>query len=235
MTTNEIFDLYVLQSKNVRQLKKAQSNLIKDINFHLKKNDIFQVELKTKLLALLYSTLSEAEFIQIVHTPNGFLDSEITKIKTGKHTSLENGWNTIIDLAMNKVGNWSCNKDLKKRRDDLRSIIKEYIIEPSLLRNKIAHGQWEVALNKETTKENQELTNQLKTLNVVEIQKWFNVHQFLAFIIRDLIQSPKKGFHNNYWSNLTKLQEYLKKTKSWTLQTKINQLMRKHSKTKNYI
>jgi hypothetical protein len=227
MTDQEIFDLYVLQSKNVRRLKRVQTNLVKDINFYLRKNDNFQVEIKTKLLALLFSTLSEAEFIQVVHTPNGFLSSEIEKIKFAKNSKLEDGWKLMIDLAFDKVGDWKNKSDLLTRRNSLRKTIEDFIITPSILRNKIAHGQWEFALNRDNTKENEELTNQLKDLDVVEITKWFEIHQYLGRIIRDLIQSPKKGFHNNYWVNLTDLEKYLIKAKTWTLETKKERLKMK--------
>lgn len=220
MTDQEIYDLYVLQSKNVRRLKQVQANLGKDINFYLRKNNEFQVEIKTKLLALLHCTLSEAQFIQIVHTPAGFSSNEIEKIKFAKNSKLEDGWKLMIDLALDKVGDWKNNRDLLDRRNFLLKIIADFIINPSILRNKIAHGQWEFALNRENTKENEELTKQLKDLDIIEITKWFDIHQFMGLIIRDLIQSPKKGFHNNYWVNLTNLEEYLIKSENWTLETK---------------
>ena len=227
MTRNEIYDLYVLQSKNVRQLKKVQANLNKDINFYIKKNDNFQIELKTKLLALLYSTLSEAQFIQFIHTPDGFSSSEISDIKTSKNRSLEEGWKELIDKAMSKVGDWTNNPDLQNRRNSLIEIVKEYIVKPSILRNKIAHGQWQIALNRENTNKNDELTEKLKTLDVVLVSKWFDVHQYMGLIIRDLIQSPSKGFHNNYWTNLTKLQKYLSDSEDRTFETKRALLMKK--------
>lgn len=227
MTRQEIYDLYVLQSKNVRRLKQVQTNLIKDINFYLKKNNDFQVEIKSKLLALLYCTLSEAQFIQIVHTPDGFTSAEIETIKSAKNSKLEEGWKAMIDLAMNKVGDWSNNTDLTNRRNSILKIIDEFIIKPSVLRNKIAHGQWEFALNRENTKQNEDLTSQLSSLDVVQITKWFEIHQFMALIVRDLIQSPKKGFHNNYWVNLTSLEQYLETSKNWTLETKKQELLRK--------
>ena len=233
MTDQEIYDLYVLQSKNVRRLKQVQANLVKDINFYLRKNNEFQVEIKTKLLALLHCTLAQAQFIQIVHTPDGFLSSEIEKIKSAKNSKLEDGWKLMIDLAMDKVGDWNNTKDLLDRRNSLLQIISDYIISPSILRNKIAHGQWEFALNRENTKENKDLTAQLKDLNIVEISKWFDIHQFMGLIIRDLIQSPKKGFHNNYWVNLTNLEESLIKSKNWTLETKKSQLKKKPIKIEN--
>lgn len=139
MTENEIYSLYVLQSKNVRRLKQVQKNIIKDINFSIKKNDVFQVEIKSKLLALLYCTFSEAQFIQITHTPNGFTSLEIDKIKKAKKNKLEDGWKVMIELAMNKVGDWKNNIDLIDRRNSILKIIKDYILSQSILRNKIAH------------------------------------------------------------------------------------------------
>ena len=233
MTDQEIEDLYVLQSKNVRRLKQVQTNLIKDINFYLRKSNDFQVEIKTKLLALLHCTLSEAQFIQIVHTPYGFTSSEIEKIKNAKSSNLENGWKLMIDLAMDKVGDWNSNQDLLGRRNSLLKIIDEYILTPSIIRNKIAHGQWKFALNRENTKENEGLTKQLDELNIVDVSKWFDIHQYMGLIIRDLIQSPKKGFHNNYWINLTDLEEYLNRSKGWTLETKKTLLKMKPIKVEN--
>lgn len=227
MTREEIYNLYVLQSKNVRQLKKVQANLNKDINFYIKKNDNFQIELKTKLLALLFSTLSEAQFIQFIHTPNGFSSAEISEIKTSKNRSLEEGWKVLIDKAMSKVGDWTNNSDLHNRRNSIIEIVKEYIIKPSILRNKIAHGQWQIALNRENTNKNDELTEKLETLDVVLVSKWFDVHQYMGLIIRDLIQSPSKGFHNNYWMQLTKLHQYLNDSNDRTFETKRALLMKK--------
>lgn len=220
MTEQEIYDLYVLQSKNVRKLKKVESNVVRTINEYLKKNDEFQVELNTKLYALVYCTLSEAQFIQILNTPNGFLYTEIEKIKTEKNRNgVIKAWELLFDMAFDKVNSeWRENDDLKTRRNELKTITDEYIKKPSELRNKIAHGQWDFALNRENTKENESKTIELNELSVVQISIWSEVHQYLGLIVRDLIQSPKNGFHNKYWSNLTKLQSFLIKSSNWTIE-----------------
>lgn len=223
MTEQEIYDLYVLQSKNVRKLKKVESNVVRTINEYLKKNDEFQVELNTKLYALVYCTLSEAQFIQILNTPNGFLYTEIEKIKTEKtRNGVIKAWELLFDMAFDKVNSeWRENDDLKTRRNELKTITDEYIKKPSELRNKIAHGQWDFALNRENTKENESKTIELNELSVVQISIWSEVHQYLGLIVRDLIQSPKNGFHNKYWSNLTKLQSFLIKSSNWTIEKRL--------------
>lgn len=232
MTEQEIYDLYVLQSKNVRKLKKTEKNLIRSINHYLKKSDAFQVELNTKLYALLYCTLSEAQFIQIVNTPNGFQYTEIEKIKNEKNSNgVVKAWELMLDLAFDKVGDWKNNSDLKGRRMKLGEIILEFIQGPSELRNKIAHGQWDIALNRKNTCKNEIKTLELKELNVIKISRWSEVHQFLGLIVRDLIQSPKKGFHNNYWTNLTKLNEFIAASSGWTMQKRIEKLEKRKNKS----
>ena len=218
MTREEIYELYVLQSKNVRKLKKVEANLIRTINNYLRKNDDFQVELNTKLYALVYCTLSEAQFIQIVNTPDGFMSAEIERIKAEKKKNIVKAWELLFDVAFDKVNvNWKLSTDLLSRRNELQGIIDSYIKSPSELRNKIAHGQWDYALNSENNAENTLKTIELKNLTVIQITIWSEIHQFLALIVRDLIQSPKKGFHFNYWNNLVKLQQFIIESKNWTM------------------
>lgn len=189
------------------------------------KNDQFQVDIRTKLYSLLYSALSEAQFTQILHTPFGFSHSEILNIQNGR--SLVDRWNFMLDLALLKVGDWTTNRDLETRRKFLMETISEYIKKPQELRNKIAHGQWIHSMNNSITNENVDTTNRITNLNVVTISIWFNVHQYLCYIVRDLIQSPQKSFHNNYWINLTNLELFLIKSNKWTLEKKIIDLKKK--------
>ncbi len=232
MTKAEILELYMRQSENVRELNRVKAILIKDINHHIRKSEAFQLEIKTKLLALLYTAWSEAQFVQIVYTPSGFTSSEIENIKTTKNsTGVSDGWKQMIELALRKVGEWKKSADLQNRRQELFRIVDEYIKEPSLLRNKIAHGQWLNALNRENTAINSQITTDLAALDVVEITRWFEVHRFLGFIVRDLVQSPRIGFHKNYWVNLTALENLLEKTKDWTIESKREKLQLKPIKT----
>ena len=231
MTKDEIFQIHVLQSHNVRLLGKIKINLVREINHYLKRSDEYQVDIRTKLLALLYCAWSEAQFVQIVHTPNSFSSSEIDNIKQVKdRQGIVKGWNKMIEIALSKVGDWKKGSDLPNRRKKLLSIVKDYIQEPSLLRNKIAHGQWAVALNRGNTAENQGLTQKLKTLDFVEVTKWFKVHNYLGSIIRELVQSPQKNFHSNYWESLEELEAYLRKTENWSTTSKKVELSKKSFK-----
>jgi len=242
MLDSEIKNIHVLQSKNVKYLKKAEKILRMDLNRCLLKNDEFQLNIKTKYYSMLYSSVSESQFLQILYTPYGFDYSEIQKIeydirinKKGKEyrkkRSLIDSWNLIVDIAIRKVGNPETSKDLKEKKGKIKAIIKEYIEKPQELRNKIAHGQWIHAFNNENTRENEKTSKRIKELNFIQIYIWFEIHQYLCFIIRDLIQSPKKTFHNSYWEHLSKLEEFIKRSKRWTIEGKLVELNKRKQKT----
>jgi hypothetical protein len=221
MTNEEIFELHKLQSANVRKLTQVKDSLNKDINFYLRKSDHFQVELKTKLLALLYSAWSEAQFIQIVYTPSAFSWEEIRGIKkVAKDNGISHGWNEMINIATQKINNSAINFDLEAKTNEILGFIDEYINKPSKLRNKIGHGQWVHALKGSNTAEEPQLTTKLQQLDYVELMNLFEVHKYLGFIIRDLVQSPNKGFNKKCLSNIEKLKNYVNKTTSWNKETK---------------
>ncbi len=228
MTDYDILNLYMLQSANVRELWNVRKGLIKDINYYIRKSVNSQIHNKTKLLSLIYSAWSEAQFVQILYTPKGFMVFEIDKIKAHKgNQGIAAGWKYMLSEAMNKVGNTSNNKDLGSRLTALIELVDEYIEEPSILRNKIAHGQWINALNRDNTAKNEQLTNQLCSLDPVEIEKRFEIHRYLGYIVRDLVQSPTAGFHRHYWTNIVNLENYIKRTKAWCFESKRNRLLSK--------
>lgn len=231
MTNEELKELQKIQSRNVRHLKKVQKNLTMDINNSLLKADSFKVSLKTNFYSLLYSSLSEAQFVQILYTPYGFREREINRIKAER--AIFKQWALMIDIALSKVGNHTQNQDLIAKRDYLLGIVEEFIEKPQLVRNKIAHGQWLHALNNPMTGENTDTSSAIAALNVVEISKWFEVHQYLCFIVRDLIQSPSKGFHNNYWKHYTELEDFVNSSRNWTLEKRIEDIKRKYDNRKN--
>lgn len=227
MTYLEIKNLHQLQTKNVKHLKQAEKNLRMDINRYLIKGDDFKVSINTKLYSLLYSLLSEAQFLQILYTPNGFTQSQINKIN--KENSIVEKWNVMLDISLKKFGDYEINSDLKKRRSELRNIIENYIKTPQKLRNKIAHGQWINAFNSSNKVKDEDLTTKIKNLNVLDIQKWFEVHQYLCFIVRDLVQSTAIIFEESCSENLAKLDDFLIESSSWTLSNRTNALKLKYA------
>ncbi len=227
MTNEKILEIYIAQSENVRYLSKIIVEMQRDIKVAIRNSKDFQVEVKTKMLALLYSTWSEAQFIQLVYTENGFSISEIGKIISRKNSGgISEGWEYMIDLAFQEFGDISKNIDLLNRKQKIIGLIRLHIRKSITLRNKIAHGQWKIALNSESTDINLELTREINQLDYVEICKKIKIHEYFGLIVRDLIQSPKKGFHNRYWNHVCELEQYIENTKGFSL-TAAKTLLRK--------
>ncbi len=227
MTDLEIKTLHQLQTKNVKHLKKVEKNLRMDINRFLIKGDDFKVSMNTKLYSLLYSSLSEAQFLQILYTPNGFTQSQINKIK--KESSIVEKWNLMLDISLKKFGDYELDLNLNKRRIELRDIIEKYIKEPQKMRNKIAHGQWVNAFNGSNKVKDENLSEKIKELTVIDIQRWYEVHQYLCFIVRDLVQSSLFTFEKSCNVNLSELNNFLNRSSSWTLSNRTRALKLKHT------
>lgn len=218
---------------NVRHLKKVEKNLTMDINHYLLKGDDFKVRIKTNFYSLLYSSLSEAQFLQILHTPKGFSYLEIQKIQ--KKRSIVDKWICMLDIALSKVGDFNIDADIANKRNHLIDVIKTYIEKPQTIRNKIAHGQWVCALNSANTKENVATTAAVKSIDVVEISRWYTVHQYLCFIIRDLVQSNMGTFNESFNKNYASLDAFLTKSASWTMQKRIDDIKKKYQNKKSQI
>ena len=184
--------------------------------------------MKTRVFALLFSSWSEAQFVQVLHTPDGLWGTEIKKIQgTVRARNLEEGWRELIEIAFARVGNTCTSKDLSKKKKFILKIIEEYVVPKITIRNKIAHGQWKIALNSENTKTNEIFTKELDRLDFVQIDVCFEVHTHLAALMRDLLQSPKKSFHRNFWTHCQCLEDYVKKTTGWSTNSKRKVLARK--------
>lgn len=251
--------IFRIQSENVQHLRQIINILKTDINNAIKESDDFRVAMQTKLLALTYSAWSEAQFIQIVYTPNIFTEDEIKSLL--KDSGIFNKWKMLIKfsflykekfdlkkklniinfLKQSKPEHWKLlieeennnynqNKILsKKRKLEITNYLEKYIDKQSKIRNKIAHGQWINGLMDDNDtfggkKLDEELTNKIKNLNVVDIMIEFEVHTTLGKIIRDLVQSPHKGFNNNYQKYIDELNDFFNKSSLWTISDKKNRL-----------
>ena len=113
--------------------------------------------------------------------------------------------------------------DIANKRKKLQNILDEYIIQPSIFRNKIAHGQWKVCLNSENEKINQEITNDMLELDCVKIDNLFKIYNMFQQCIEDLIESPRTHYRD-YYSQIVDLESFVEKTKMWSLESKRKKL-----------
>ena len=179
--------------------------------------------------SLVFCAWAECNFSKLIHTPHGFELNEIDQIKTKAKNDIVAGWLKCLEIGLKRVLTSPKSNYIPNIRKSVERIIASYVHEPRLLRNKIAHGQWCIALNRDNDGVNNDLTNQIAEIDVVKLCKWKAAYQSLSNIIEILIESPDRAFHRDYWQEIVKIEEYLKNTETWTLKEKIQQLKHKAS------
>nr|WP_294866515.1 hypothetical protein [uncultured Pseudogulbenkiania sp.] len=229
MNEQQRIAVFDAQTINVRELEKAWSHTNRQINALLLQKSHKSVEITTKLLALIYCALAEALFSKLIHTPNGLPLVEIEQVKCNANArGVKFGWTKCAELAIRRVEGAKSNHGpnvLKK----LSEMIEQYIFDPSLIRNKLAHGQWSVALNRENTAVNTDITNEIDAHTVVELYRRKNALEKLGAILEDIIESPNKAHHRDYWLHLMEFEKQQEKLASWTIEKKIERLFEKKS------
>ena len=210
---------YKAYSTNVRDFLIAEKEIRRTINRALKENKKNTVKIQTKLYALLYSTYSESSFMKMILTPYGFEQEFVDEILN--QSSIQEKWSKALELAFKKFKSQSKGSEIPNKKLELKKIIQEFIVEPSVIRNKVAHGQISVALNRKNGAINFDLTKRIEDLNVVYVYRLFEVNKSLVSIIEDLIESPEKAHYMYYFQKYQKMQTFISKSSSWNIESKL--------------
>jgi hypothetical protein len=223
-TTHNPDIIFSLETQNVRAgFYKHRKQLLRALNSALVRHDQSTLETLTLSYVLLFAAWSEAQFMQVLHTPDALPFDQINSIKYLKSKSgIGEAWKELIRCAFSKVPGHV--KEVKKKEIRLLKIVEENIIPISLIRNKIAHGQWSVALNREHTAKNENLTDELNELDYVKVDLLFQIQQAIGFIVRDLLQSPQRGHLRFFWQRDTELERLLNKRLSQDMESKLKAL-----------
>ena len=187
--------IFQSQTKNVRALRTAMRQAHRSINAGLRENDLPTVEAFTKIYALLFCAWAEANFSKVLHTPHGFDLIEIAQVQTVKQTNgIAEAWKTAVQLGLRHLdaqrGSFRPNAKLR-----LDAAVDAHVFDPSLLRNKLAHGQWVIALNRDNDAVQQELTARINGLDIVQIDGWITAHERLAGLVETSHRVAKEGIY----------------------------------------
>jgi hypothetical protein len=179
-------------------------------------------ELKEKVLpneindSILKTILKHADY------PNVFSEDEIYEIKfhctydaagillknnNVRERNIEEKWKKLLELSLNKFfsSKYSIDVDRNKLQGDIDLYLKIYVIEQSEIRNKIAHGQWILALNSKGNKANITTTNKIKLLNLNDIRIQFDIFDKLSLLIETLVKSSPRTFRRDLEKLCTEL------------------------------
>ncbi len=222
--------VFQAQVKNVRSLKISLRQAHRSVNDALRSKDQVRASTFTKVYALLFCSWSEANFSKVIHTPYGFEIDEIVQVQRAKSDGIAAAWKKAVELGLRhldaKRGSFQPNA-----RRKLRELIDGHVFEPSLLRNKLAHGQWAVALNRKNNAVQDELTKQIDDLNIVRVRSWIKGHEMMADAVETLIESPQKAFIRDWYQYVVDIEEAIVEAEQRTLQQHVQNLMEKEART----
>lgn len=219
MNSDSALRVFRAQTENVRTLDKARKVLKRSINFNLVEEDQPSLNVNTRLYALLYSAWAEAKLHKTVFTPHGLSLSEIEEVETKVKSNIEQGFLACLDLALPKVYG-STSSFIPNAKLRLGRLVNRHIVKPSELRNKFAHGQWAIAIKSDFGDTHTDLTTRIAQIDCVEIERWFKAHESISHLMEMLVCSPHKGFTENYWEYVQKIEEDLDKMSTWTIEQK---------------
>lgn len=202
----EVFNASV---ENIKEVKRQRSRIKKLFNNAVLKNDLGTISLLTRLYALLYSSFAELCFLKIIHTPYGFAETDIAKIRAERN--LEQQWGKCLELCFDRINNPTNATDIQRKREQLINHVQKFVIGPSQLRNKIAHGQWIIALNNDNTALNAQTTARIAALDFVQIDVLFGVYENIGQAVEDLIESPRKAHFNDFYVHMANLDALVEK------------------------
>ncbi|WP_186133407.1 hypothetical protein [Burkholderia gladioli] len=222
-------EIFEAQTQNVRGLERAWHQINRQINSSIIQNNNGATEALTKVLTVVYCALAEALFSKLIHTPKCLSLAYVDQIKnTTTAKGVKAGWIKCAELAIQNVEGAKTNHEhntLKK----LHELIEKFIHDPSLIRNKLAHGQWQIALNRDNTAINISITQEIKDHTVVELYRRKHALEKLSAIIEDIIESPNKAHRRDYWIHLIELETTQQEMSLWTFEGKVAQLRKKKS------
>jgi len=213
--------IFQAQTVNVRKLESSAVQIRRSVNAAIRSGNAAAEEPHTLVLALLYCAWLEALFSKLIHTPHGFALDAIAQIKhEQRENGISNAWQKCIDLGLRMVTRTSRSSYIPNTAQRLKRYVSDFVQEPATLRNKIAHGQSSVALNRDQTEVNLEQTRGIASLDIVVVDRWWSVARQLCSIIESLIESPSRTFQRDYWPLVVKLDADLARMKTWSRASK---------------
>ncbi len=228
-TRQEQLAIFRAQTANVREVERAWKTSQRAINECLARRDLANASLQTKIQSLILCALSEARFSKLIHTPYGFELGEISEIKVSARSSIKDAWIKCLELGLRKIDSSQKSNYIANTRQAVEKLIGTYVADSAILRNKVAHGQWLHALNRDHTAINTNLSQQLETLDTVLLGKVKAGLDGLCAIIESLIESPDRTFHRDYWVIVADTEAKLHAMETWTLKAKVQSLQLKAS------
>ena len=200
-------DLYKYHTKNLQSVRRGLDMAGRAAKDSVSRGNEAEEESYTRVYALTLGIWAEARLAKLLHEPGGLTDLERNQILSfdqqierwlqlvehvfRKHYQVRRGTLSISTLPHSA---WS-------RFDALCSILRDDLRSTITFRNKLAHGQWQYALNSRGDAIATVETAALRQDNILILQQKRQIIEHLTNAIHDLVVSKatfERDFDKNY-------------------------------------
>ncbi|MBR6124661.1 hypothetical protein IKQ19_13885 [Candidatus Saccharibacteria bacterium] len=214
---------YSFFCENCRKAETIWKFSKKTLNDCIRRKKIQEAKYQTRIMALLYCTVAEAYFLKIVHTPGKLAENEIGEIMQTAKNGISNAWKKCLEIGLDKCLTED-QAHVPNVKSDVEKLIDQYVFDPAEIRNKIAHGQWENAFNRDSTAVNLTITRKIEELDIAALEKNKFALVELAQIMTDILVSPNKAHIRDYGKCIRELEDELRRRSDWSIETKQSKL-----------
>ena len=193
-------------TENLRTLEYAIKQIQRDLRVYIAKDNAMAEMVYTRILSYLVVSWTEVSLQKLICQRRLFSTNEEKAIQSKK--SLEQKWKTCLDLAVRKqfnIHNASIISKLpftyKSYYKELGRIIDEDLVPSIEVRNRIAHGQWKYAFNKECSDLSPGIIANIRKENIITLQMKMKVLKTMSSIINDFCISTdlvQRDFDKKY-------------------------------------
>jgi len=222
-----------VHSKNRAALSKAIVQMNRSLNESIRRKDKEQEYVQARCLFLLWVSWMEVSMDLILHSANKLTEAERKSIEACRREV--DRWNLCLDLCFAKHYLTGKKRSLTKinlgptafyRFQELKAVLKDYIDPYIEIRNRLAHGQWMIAINSEGSVKNQDLTTRLMVLSKKELLLVkMMVKNFVN--LANVLTCSKNEFERKYDETVSKM-EFSKQENDMIFRTTLDCLHRSH-------
>ena len=178
----------------------------------------------------MFCAWAEANFSKVLHTPYGFELDEIQQVQAAKAEGITAAWKKCVELGLRHLdarrGSFTPNAQKK-----IEEIIASHVFDQSILRNKLAHGQWVVALNRANNDIQEDLTAQIAEIDIVKVSGWKEGHLLLANLVEALIETPEKFITKDWYQFVVAIEQHIVEYEGRTFAEHVRRLKFKDQRT----
>lgn len=192
----DIKELEKIHIANRQQLEKAITQINIVLNNAIKLNNTIKEYTATRLLVFLWMSWAETSLNALICKQPHVTEEIRTKVLNARKEI--DRWHILIDEIFKKhylskrqtsITRHNIGHSGYGRYQTIKAIVEKEINVFIEIRNRLAHGQWKIALNTESTDKSQDITTKIWTLSKKEILYLKSTLLNLNKILNDLICS----------------------------------------------